>query len=308
MASGECPFYADPCDYIEDPNDIDNGFFECGDPNLTIYNFTPPIFWERAPFPNSLPDCYASLIFRSEDPNTPSFVPQPEKQQTIEWSISEPYEGNSFVLLSTGDLDPNHPDSEVKSSLLSQEVHLFEADMIMGAYFFGTCDYPNYDDHGEIYLESSEDPNTKIFIIDPENPNDLCATQWVGAYGSTENWMTFEYIIEPNMVGSYRFCCKVEDGGTDQIYKSYLAVDNLRICRGGLSIADLDWDCDVDLLDYSILSSAWLADCNEISDPNSPYYDPNIPCETADIDNNEFVDPNDLFIMFDQWLINPSAE
>jgi hypothetical protein len=105
----------------------------------------------------------------------------------------------------------------------------------------------------------------------------------------------------------------------DTIYNSYFAIDGLRICRGGQPIADLDWDCDVDLLDYSIISEAWLTFCPDIDinepnfpgDPNDyppPVTDPNIPCQLADIDNNWFVDPNDLSIMSDQWLIKPASE
>ncbi|MHC5098176.1 MAG: hypothetical protein ACYSOL_08655, partial [Planctomycetota bacterium] len=250
-SASECPQFSDPNDYIDDPNTLDNGLFECGDPNLTEYGFEPPIYWERDPIPGSLPDSYSSLIFRSQDPNIPSFVPQPEIEGganpnvgKVKWSISTPYEGNSFVLLSTGDLD-SFPDSEVRGSLLSQEVYLSDGDTILGAYFFGTCDYPNYDDHGEIYLELIEDPNFVYTILDPEDPNNMCSTGSVQKYGSTGGWKTFEYAIETGMAGNYKICCKVEDGGTDKIYKSYFAIDNLRICHGEKAVSDINFDCDV---------------------------------------------------------------
>ncbi|MHC4855169.1 MAG: hypothetical protein ACYS72_02050, partial [Planctomycetota bacterium] len=89
------------------------------------------------------------------------------------------------------------------------------------------------------------------------------------------------------------------------------AVDGLRICRGGKPQSDLNDDCNVNLIDYSILSQAWLAFCPDDSfkdpnlyDPNDwpPITDPNIPCQLADLDNSWFVDPNDLNIMSYEWL------
>ena len=61
--SGECPIFSDPNSYLNDPNSLDNGLFECGDPNLTEYDFIPPFYWERVPYPESSnqDDCYVSL-------------------------------------------------------------------------------------------------------------------------------------------------------------------------------------------------------------------------------------------------------
>ncbi|MHC4232173.1 MAG: hypothetical protein ACYSTW_06185, partial [Planctomycetota bacterium] len=45
----ECPIFSDPNTYIDEPNTLDGGLFECGDPNLTEeYHFNAPFFWERA--------------------------------------------------------------------------------------------------------------------------------------------------------------------------------------------------------------------------------------------------------------------
>ncbi|MHC4963108.1 MAG: hypothetical protein ACYTGA_13465 [Planctomycetota bacterium] len=318
-SASECPQFSDPNDYIDDPNTLDNGLFECGDSNLTQYGFTPPIFWERTPHPLSpnQNDCYAALY--PTDPNLLHpyipFVPNPEKGQPITWTIPAPIDGQRFVILSTGDLQGVN-DNQISGSIISQKISLSVGDTILGSYFFGTCDYYNFNDHGEIYLEFLGDPNAKHIIVDPSDPNDMCATGWVDDYGSTEGWKTFEYTIKAGMAGSYKICCKVEDGGSDNVYKSYFAINGMRICRGGQSDADLDHDCDVDLLDYSILSRAWLvADCSEIIDPNSVLYDPDIPCEDADIDDSRFVgdpdiwvDSNDLMIMSSEWLMNPPSE
>ena len=310
------------CDCIDydDPNTLDNGLFECGDPDLTIYDFTPPTCWERFPHPDSrvyqvsLPekiDCYAALhydfAFSSGGSN---------------WEISHPFEGDTFVLLSTGGLgaEPNTiADSAIKGSIISQEVFLSPGDTIIGAYFFGTSDYRPYNDYGEIFLEQV-DPNN--YPNSPDSftiPQSRCDVTTVNNYRSTfeispetNGWISFSHIVEPNQVGAYYLQCQVTDYG-DTIYPSYYAVDNLRICKGGLSDADLNYDCNVNLEDYSIISKAWLAFCPDIpfddpnfpGDPNDyplPVTDPNIPCQLADIDNSWYVDPNDLIIMTEDWL------
>lgn len=312
-AYGGCVDCLDPNNYIDDPNNLENGLFECGEPNLTSYDFTPPTFWERIPYEENTvqpEDCYVAQYS--------SFIPVPEPghrcPECVTWTIPYPYEGNYFAILSTGDMHP-FPDSQVKGSMASQKIFLSENDTIVGAYFFGTCDYPTYSDSGRIYLEYDTErspepvdpndipPDIEIISIGVNDPS-------IGQYGSTDDWVSFTYTIEPNQVGPYFLKCSVEDGG-DNVYKSYLAVDGFRICRGGDSPADLDMDCDVDLSDYSILSSAWLAFCPDDPngiDPNDITSDPNIPCQLADIDNSWLVDPNDLVIMSEQWLINASSE
>jgi hypothetical protein len=467
QCAGECVIFSDPNDYIDDPNVLQNGLFECGDPNLTEYDFTPPIYWERIPHPessiySSVPpvpiDCYAALHS--------SFNPDPNNQNAnVNWSIDDPYEGDTFVLLSTGGFDEIE-DGEIIGAKISQKVLLNEGDVILGAYFLGTTDYPNYNDYGRIFaqLEPNSfcpdsndifpDPNELVInggfdsdeswelsglwtIIDPNNPDPnipdpnlvephtaaynvyfdpnvestlsqtniplvpdvdywvsidvlegdfnsgsdaftvtlgnethtmvadanttitqsftptsgdtltiswghegsinidnvsvrffgpvlcnpvnefLIASKKVGTgpddippYGSTVNWVEFEHVVEPNQAGPYVLQCEVVDFD-DAILNTYLAVDGLRICRGGKPQSDLNDDCNVNLIDYSILSQAWLAFCPDDSfkdpnlyDPNDwpPITDPNIPCQLADLDNSWFVDPNDLNIMSYEWL------
>ena len=460
---GECVVFSDPNDYIDDPYVLDNGLFECGDPNLTEYGFKPPIYWERIPHPDSIEksDCYAAL-HPSFNPNEPS----------VDWSIPAPYEGETFVLLSTGGFG-GIEDREIKGAKIGQKVLLNEGDVILGAYFLGTTDYPNYNDYGRIFAQlepnyvcpcpdpnelvtnggfdsdtswtktglwtitdpnisdpnfpdpNLPDPNFAVYNlhsqpIDPnvdsilsqtipfvpqanyrvsidvltgefdsgndafmvtlgdetynmtayanttitqlftptsgntltiswnnegtiniDNVSVRCSDQCpvdefeiilealgeepndIPAYGSTDGWVEFEYVIdEPNKAGPYFLQCEVVDY-RDTILNTYLAVDGLRICRGGKPISDLNNDCDVNLFDYSILSEAWLSFCPDIFDPNimdsNDIADDNIPCELADIDNSWFVEPvepndlmfvsvgpNDLMIMSNEWLLTAS--
>jgi hypothetical protein len=306
----EIPPPIDPNGYFDDPTALDNGLLENGDPNLTTYGFTPPIVWERIPNPDRLPDCYASL--------EPNFIPP---EPSVDWNIPHPYQGDTFVVLSTGGIGG---DGEIKSSIISQEVFLNAGDTILGAYYFGTTDYRPYNDYASIYLQLAGDPNDypdslEHFLI----PDAQCSVDSIGSYKSTFDlspdtggWITFSHTVEPNQVGPYYLRCEVVDL-LDTIYNTYFAIDGLRICRGGRSIADMDWDCDVDLIDYSIISKAWMTFCPDIpiddpnfpGDPNDyppPVTDPNIPCQLADLDNSWFVEPNDLMIFSDQWLINTS--
>ena len=341
QAGFDCVYFDDPNDYIDDPNTLENARFECGDPNLTEFDFTPPTFWERIPVSDPyhpLSDCYASLIYRPEEPNVPAFTPLNEFGFVANWYISAPYEGDSFVLLST-DLWPNTDEypkphyDYLKSSTIQQQVSLEEGDTIMGAYFFGTVDYRSYYDFAEINLEPSDpnisDPNSIISLVHVVigDVNDFQSTLELSP--ETGGWLTFSYTIEPNQVGNYFIKCKVEDN-IDRVYDSFLGIDNFRICRGGKPVADLDWDCDVDLVDFAVISEAWLAFCPDdpnfidpnMNDPNVidpnvidpnvidpnviyPIYDPNVPCQLADIDNSWYVDVNDLRIFSDEWLFRP---
>jgi len=319
--SGDCPL-TDPNNYIDDPYTLDNGLFECGDTALTIYNFTPPIYWERKPDPDSyifnltVPiDCYVGLHDYFAPPSANS-----------NWTIQYPFEGNTFAVISTGGFNTKDgqtriSDSDINGSMISQKVFLSEGDTIIGAYFFGTDDYHPYYDWGRISMHlAAADPNDypdslTSYVI----PGTYCDVKTVGNYLSTldfspetDGWIPFSHTVEPNQVGPYFLTCEVFDKG-DDIVNSYYAVDGLRICRGGKPISDLNDDCNVNLLDYSIISEAWLTFCPDIpiddpnfpGDPNDfppPVTNPDTPCQLADIDNNWFVELCDLYIMFEEWL------
>lgn len=466
QCGGKCVIPPDPNGYFDDLCALENGFFECGDPNNltpygTIYDFEPPVYWKRiphekssiwnSPVPSAI-DCYAALHS--------SFDPKQNHPQTeVGWKISTPYEGETFVLLSTGGFDDVN-DVQIKGSTIYQKVFLNEGDVILGAYFLGTVDYPYFNDYGRIYAQLEPnyvypcpEPNELVInggfdsdtsweitgswtITDPNNQDPNFIDSNIAAYnlyqqpidpnidctlsqtvplvphanyrvsidvltgefdsgsdaftvtlgnethnmiadanttitqlftplsgnaltiswnnegtinidnvsvrctdhrpvdefviiykalgtepndipkeGSTVDWIEFQHIVEPNQAGPYVLYCEVVDE-VDTILSTYLAVDGLRICRGGKPLSDLNNDCVVNLIDYSILSEAWLSFCPDppfydpnFYDPNDwppPITDPNIPCQLADIDNSWFVDPNDLIYMSGDWLKNNS--
>ena len=299
--SNECILFSDPNDYIDDPN-MQNGLFECGDVNLTAYGFEPPTYWERIPHPDNdnQDDCYASLHYSS-------FIPE-----GVRWEIDRPFEGESFVVLSSGGFG-NVNANTVQGARISQEIFLNDGDTILGAYFFGTEDYSPFIDRASIYIQpvDNNDPNERIVLA-------YCDVDIVGDYLSTHGhadsisggWVPFSYtIIDANQVGSYYLECEVVDTD-DKKVTSYLAVDGWRICRGEKPISDINHDCAVDLTDYSFFSSAWLTFCPDDTtgiDPNT-ISDPNVPCQLSDFDNNGYVDTGDLFTMSDQWLIDLPSE
>ncbi len=318
-AIGQCEWTIDPNAF--DPNSfrdsslrLDNGQFECGCSALTSYKFTPSIIWKRIPHPESTfqLDCYAGIHS--------SFSPEGR------WEITAPYEGDTFIVLSTGGFEstsrmiPDVTDANVKGSQISQKIELSQGDTILGAYFFGTADYLNFNDYGQISLELIGEPNdfpgiAPSFVIPPS----YCDIEIVGNHESTlllspetGGWIPFSYTVEPNQVGPYYIRCEVMDTG-DNVVNSYYAVDGLRICKGGISQADLNLDCDVNIEDFSMLSQAWLTFCPDppINDPNFPgdpndfpQTDPNLItiCESADFDKSWYIDVNDIIIMTDEWL------
>ncbi|MHC4524348.1 MAG: hypothetical protein ACYSU8_02250, partial [Planctomycetota bacterium] len=202
QSTTECPIFSDPNDYyIDDPNTLDNGLFDCNDPSYDLYDtFTPPRNWKRVPYEeNTLEpaDCYVSLHS--------SFAPEPEPRhpepEKVTWSISRPFEGNRFVVLSTGDMGPGS-DDKIKGSMASQEIFLSEGDSIVGAYYFGTCDYPTFDDAARIFceLDTTRCPNSidcneivsefEIVSISVNDPD-------IGSYGSTDDWIPFSHTVGP---------------------------------------------------------------------------------------------------------------
>jgi len=259
---------------------IQNGRFEVPDPDRATDWFTPPKYWE---FEN-----YANLL--SE------FTPEPEQGQIVSWSIPSPFEGQYFMLLSTGDIAGPGSDSSTIRSSAWQTLYATSGETLIGAYFFGTCDYLPYDDFASITLEAA-DPNDELRPITLVEISVLD----VGSYSSTDGWQPFQHTFDSSQTGEYIIRCEVNDK-TDTRFKSYLAVDGLRICQAIPAYGDLNRDCGVDLQDFSIFTSAWLADCQSVEDPGSPLYDPNIPCSLADMDGSGIVDPNDLILMSEHWL------
>ena len=158
------------------------------------------------------------------------YTPEPR----IEWEIPGPYQGDTFVVLSTGGFE-DVPDGAVISSKISQEVFLHAGDTIIGAYFFGTTDYSPFNDYASIYLELAGDPNdypgsVEHFLI----PDAQCDIETIESFRSTlelspetGGWITFSHTVEANQVGPYFLRCEVTDF-KDSIYNSYFAIDGLQ--------------------------------------------------------------------------------
>ncbi len=264
-----------------------NPGFEIADPSRATFWFTPPLNWDWCNTPNNMN--YVGLHT--------SFVPQPEQGQVVTWSIPESVEGQYFVLLSTGDAEGLRSSFKTERSSIEQIITFMPGDIISGHYYFGTCDYMPYDDTGSIKL-IPVDHNDGLYsiVLASESVSGL------GNYQSTDGWQYFRHQFNESTSGDYLLYCEVRDH-LDRVFKSYLALDNFRICRGIPMLADLNFDCVVDYYDLNILSQAWLADCsdpNVISDPNIPCHlvipDPNMPNKTIDIDH--------LLPFSENWLEN----
>ena len=202
-----------------------NADFEIPEPNsLPDPNFTPPAYWQHTN--------YTALHS--------SFIPNPEHGQTVNWSISAPYSGSKFLLLSTSDIGPDSHNN-IWSASVAQPIFLQAGSRISGAYFFGTCDYRPYNDYGTINLVPSDPngyPGTSAIALAYV---DVAA---VGSFQSTKTWLNFQHTISLKEQGPYDLICKVSDVG-DTIYKSYLAVDAFSVCGPGVLPGDANFDAHV---------------------------------------------------------------
>jgi len=279
------------------PGQIFNRSFEQAvEPNATY--FTPPLGWKC--------ENYAGI-------HTGPFEPNNSHSGGIKWTIPDPNnEGDYYLVLSTGDLGPDS-DPLIKKASASQRLYLPAGTRIQGEYFFGTCDYRPYYDFGEIDLIPAPcDPNNPNDPNSPCDPNAphysgkltsiqlaRCSVADVGDFGSTERWISFSRTLLPREEGIYDLILRVEDG-TDTIFESYLAVDDLAICGPQTPVGDMSCDCTVNLQDLSLLSRAWLETCP--TDPNI-INDPNCLSVYADFSKDGKVDANDLDLFRENWLL-----
>ncbi len=260
---------------------IYNGDFEIaeanGVPDYDGYLFYPPEGWQR--------ENYAAVLER--------FIPDSNEGDYSRWKIDieeglRPVAGYSFVLLTTGDIDPN---SELASLELDIYVHAGES--ISGYYFFGTLDWVDYPDWGTI-------------VMVPNDPNNLprsitlarVGVKKVGSYSSLEKWEYFEYTFAASEEGGYHLIIRVDDY-LDDLFTSYFAVDGLTLCDTPLD-GDINRDCRVNFKDFPWLATDWLKNC---SDPNY-FSDPNSNCyKGTDLNGDGPVDLNDLELMSDSWML-----
>lgn len=219
-----------------------------------------------------------------------NFVPpaNPENGHNRNWEIDTeaglfPFEGESFVILSTGDLSPSPVYARI-----SQRVEFFAGQRFSGAYFFGTYDYLPYNDYGAITLEPADGEGRSILLVNVDLGD-------VGDYGSTAGWEVFEHVFSAEEAGEYDLVISVNDVG-DAAFTSYFAVDGLEVCRMP-DYGDVNLDCRVDMEDFAFLSADWMCyEPNTVSDPNLfRQYE-------TDFDGSHFVDCNDLLLMADYWL------
>ncbi|MFH1614214.1 MAG: dockerin type I domain-containing protein [Planctomycetota bacterium] len=211
------------------------------------------------------------------------FTPHPEQGQDpwMNWKIDYPllpHDGNSFVVLSTGDIKP-----EPGEAAMWQTVDFTTGQKLSGWYFFGTCDYLQWNDWATISLVAADGYVRTILLVSID-----VAT--VGNYSSTNGWQYFEHIFSPIEEGTYQLKFFVSDYG-DAIFKTYLAADDLHLCLAR-EYGDLNQDCKIDFLDFAVLAAYWQEFC---SDPNS--------CENADVDRSGFIDFNDLSVITENWLL-----
>lgn len=254
-----------------------NGSFECSEPNVSEW-FEPPCQWVH--------ENYAGAHS--------VFIPTPElengRRDEVNWSVPATVEGNNFCVLSTGDMGDGS-DSLITSSSIKQRIVLNPGDYLKGSYFFGTCDWSPFLDAATITLTSAKretDPNFIELV--------QVSVQDVGDCSSMDDWAPIFYAYTGLQASEYDLVCEVHDV-RDTIFKSYLVIDNLHICRVAENEGDLNRDCEVNIEDFALFSMAWLATC---SDPNT--YDPNAPCDFADMDDSDLVDLDDLNIMSAWWL------
>ena len=265
---------------IQSQGVIGNGSFELYDPNTSQW-FSAPLDWVY--------ENYAGVHN--------SFIPEPEasnnKGQLVHWSIDSPANGDLFCLLSTGDLGERSDPITIHAQVV-QTIELYPGDYIKGSYFFGTCDWLPYNDSGRISLIGHNqllDPNyVELAYIDVSD---------VGDCSAMDDWNSFTYKYTGNQVQTYDLICEVSDE-LDTIYKSYLAIDDLYICRAGKSEGDLNGDCKINIQDFTLLSEAWMATC---TDPNT-FGDPNTPCFMSDTDESNTIDCRDFNTMVDWWLFD----
>lgn len=182
---------------------LQNGGFEQTEPN-ELLDFDPPAHWQR--------QNYAAIVT--------NFKPQPTVGSVDNWKIDvqaglNPIQGQSFVVLSSGDINP-----DPSSASINQSFQATAGETISGYYFFGTCDYEPYNDYAEIKLLPA--PGSQLNEITLVSVDVLT----VGHYSSMSGWELFEHTFTSAEAGLYSIDISVNDA-RDTIYASYLAVDGI---------------------------------------------------------------------------------
>lgn len=266
-----------------DPN---NGRFELYDYNETL-QINSPSYWYH--------DSNYAEVVEFLTPRSPL------------WKLKTdllPFEGDYFLLISTGIEDTSTISEDSQGSKVWQSINAEAGNKLTGVYFFGTMDYSWYVDWGEIKLIPLENPNEAIEVV-------YVTVEDVGSYGSGDKgsmsgWKKFEYTFETT--GVYELNISVNDY-YDSSFDSFLAVDGVALCRNPSGEGDFNCDCTVNFEDFAFLAADWLCDCNDpdvLNDPESDpdfYNDPNSNCLLGtDMNKNGPVNFADLKIMSENWL------
>ncbi|HBG28448.1 MAG: hypothetical protein A2Y10_10885 [Planctomycetes bacterium GWF2_41_51] len=229
-----------------------------------------------------------------------NFFPHPASGYYTGWKFNEatglyPFEGESFIVLSTGDW----PESSSYSKIW-QTITVGEGETLTGVYFFGTCDYWDYNDFSYIKLiPLRDDLEHEEIIIAQESLKSVG-----GDYTSLGGWKRFAYTFDASEAGKYQLTIFVSDY-RDNAWDSYLAVDAIKLCHNPPENGELNCDCTVNFEDFAIMVSDWLYDCN---DPIF-YNDPNTNCLLGtDLSGNGLVELNDLRIIAENWLLGIKEE
>jgi hypothetical protein len=188
------------------------------------------------------------------------------------------FDGQHFITLRCG-----KDQAEPSFSKLTQIIDVNAGQSIIGAYFFATTDYLTWNDRATIELEPEDACSILSRII-------LAYTdvRIVGDHSVMSNWATFKHTFDSNSAGRYKLSLKVENVN-DQQLSSFFAVDVLKICPPG----DINGDCKVDFLDFTLLADQWLNDC-----------DTQTWCNDTDTDHSHKVDIGDLVVLAANWLID----
>ena len=221
------------------------------------------------------------------------FAPDPNEADYSQWKIDieqglEPVEGQSFVLLTTGDINDV---SEFGS--LRQDIYVYEGQSISGYYFFGTLDYIPFPDWANIMMVPSnpDSPLRDITLV-------YVSVETVDSFSSMDDCQYFEHTFTADEEGGYHLIIRVEDYW-DEMYTSYFAVDGLSMCDNGLE-GDLNHDCLVNFKDFAFLATDWFENCSD----SAYFLDPYSNCNKGtDLNGDGPVDLNDLEIMSDNWIV-----
>ena len=258
---------------------INNGCFELMDPCELIVD--PCVYINRP----TMWDCNNYVAVQSNF--IPGIPPHPGSggEASWQWVFPDnnvvPYEGEYFVILSTGDIRP-----DTTYSMMTQDVNFVKGQTVEFYYFFGTMDYVPFDDFATVKLHEID--SNGLILHSQEVLN--VSIRDITNYNCTPGWVKLNYFLDPNDPNNYnRIEFYVQDVG-DAVYNSYFAIDGLKL---GFKpeLGDLNDDWMVDFQDFAILGQHWNQDSN----------DPNL-LGWADFDDTNSVDVNDLMIFSSYWL------